>query len=485
MTLTLPHARRHFAFRALLLGLTLLFGALHVAQLAPRPAPGKLPWDARLEAEWIARSRSDPAHRWSQKLFPEGELFEAEFYGLALANIAETTRAPEDIDRASRGIRELLAELETVLHHKPFSPMEKWELRGGIMWFGGQNLLRAELVRLAPDVAPEELARFHADSATLAKLYQRSPAGLLDSLPGATWPADNVFAWRSLQLHDERFGTRYAEGFPKLREKLERGADPASGLAPSAMSLAGLREDVPRGCALSWSLSTLPALDPDYAKQQWSAYRRHFFRCAGGLCLIREYPAGVSRRMDADSGPIIDGLGMAASGLGLAAARANGDLDAAAALQRTGELLGFPGLGWWGKRYWGGEVTFFDVLALWAKTFPLPSHSTGAAPALPPALFILAAAYLLLALAQLPGLLHARRWLRDARGTSAAQRALEWLTYGLLLLQLAWPSMRLWHLVGGWAVLGLISSVLALLARGRSAPVPSAACVDSASPSQP
>lgn len=486
MESTRPHARRRFVVRALLFALTLAFGALHVAQVAERPRPGVVPWDVRLESRWVERELADPSHGWSRRFFPEGELFEHEFHALALANIAETTHDPEDVSRAVKVLREELAAIDgEVVHHPPLNVMERWELRGGIMAFGGQNLLRAELLELAPDATPAEVARFHADSATLARLYARSPAGLLDSMPGATWPADNVFAWRSLQLHDARYGTQYARAFAKLRAALERGRDRRTGLAPSAVSLDGVAEDVPRGCALSWSLSTLPALDPTYAAAQWKAYRARFFRCAGGLCLVREYPPGVDRHMDVDSGPMIDGLGMAASGLGLAAARANGDLEAAAALQRSGELIGVPGIGFWGKRYWGGGAAFFDVLALWAKTVPLPASARGDAPALPPAVIILTLCWLALAVAQLPRLLRARRKLAAAHTTSKVQLGLELASYAAFALLLAWPALRLLELIALLALLDWTSDLVAILARWRRAPVASAACVDSASPSQP
>ena len=47
---------------------------------------------------------------------------------------------------------------------------------------------------------------------------------------------------------------------------------------------------------------------------------------------FREWPRGVSGATDADSGPIVFGIGSAASGLGIAGARAMGD-------ERTAQLL--------------------------------------------------------------------------------------------------------------------------------------------------
>src|SRR5262245_19520626 len=154
---------------------------------------------------------------------------------------------------------------------------------------------------------------------------------------------------------------------------MRRSVDPKSGLMSSFVHLDGRARDLPRGCALSWSLAVLPDLDPELAAQQWALYRRDFLRCGGGLCLFREYPPGADRASDADSGPVVAGLGMSASAFGLAAARAQGDTDVAESLRRTGELLGFPAVSWWGKRYLGGSIALFDVFAVWTRTVPMPA----------------------------------------------------------------------------------------------------------------
>jgi hypothetical protein len=479
--MTVPEARRRLVLRGLLLLGTGLFGALHALQVSA-PSSFEVPWTVRQQARWVARALDDPSHTWSQQLFPEGELFEAEFYGLALANLAQQSGTPEDRDRAVAALRRTLPRLEPMLGHAPFRSMKGWELRGGIMWFGGRNLLRARLLELANDPRPEEVARFHADSATLARLFAAAPVGLLDSFPGKTWPVDNLFAYRSLQLHDRLYGTRYSAGFAKLRAALERSEDPATHLAPSFLALDGRAKDVPRGCALSWSLAVLHDLDPDYADRQWAAYRKRFFRCAFGLCLVREYPPGRDRAMDADSGPMVAGLGMAASGFALAAARAQGDAEAADALQRTGELLGFPSLSWWGKRYLGGEVAFLDVMALWTQSVPYPPGAAASHPRSALGLGLLAA-WGLVALVQVPGLRRAWRAFREAQGGSRVQLALEAAAYALLAAHLAVPGFRALGLVVGWLAVGLLSRGAALLASGRRPPVPSAAC-DSASSSR-
>jgi hypothetical protein len=264
-----------------------------------------------------------------------------------------------------------------MLKHAPFAPMAKWPVRGGVIWFGGQNLLRGRLLALVPGTE-EEVERFHRDSATLAAAFEASRSGVLEAHPGLTWPVDSLFALESLKLHDALYGTAY---FEKAWAKHARTLDATtgkSGLPASFVHLDGRAKDVPRGCALSWTAAVLPRLDPPRAAKLWKAYRGSFFSCAMVPCLVREYPPGIERKADIDSGPIVGGYGVAATGFALAAARANGDTATALKLEATGELFGASVLDGRGKRYLGGSVPFFDVLSLYVRTVPeattLPRH---------------------------------------------------------------------------------------------------------------
>jgi hypothetical protein len=328
-----------------------------------------IPEPVREQVKWLEATLSDEVAASANAQFPEGELFTWEFYGLSLFNIAETSGERGDVEHAALEARRILPKLEPLLRHQPFAPMAKWKLRGGVIWFGGQNLLRARLVALAGGTEAE-VERFHADSATLAAAFAASQSGVLEAHPGLTWPVDSMFALESLLVHDSLYGTSY---FPPAWAKHARTLDRTtgkSGLPASFVHLDGRARDVPRGCALSWTLAVLPRLDAARAKKMWKTYRDTYFSCGAVPCLVREYPAGAERKTDIDSGPIIGGYGMAATGFALAAARANGDDVTAFKLEATGELFGAAVLDGRGKRYLGGAVPFFDVLSLYVRTVP-------------------------------------------------------------------------------------------------------------------
>lgn len=331
--------------------------------------------------------------------FPQGELFTWEFYGLALQNIAETTNAPADRERAVTEVRRLLPKLDPLLKHFPYSKMSSHLVRGGVCWMGGQNLLRARLIRMTgASATPAEVTRFHADSADLSRAFDFSRTGVIETVPGQTWPVDTVFALDSLRIHDELYRTDYfGPAWNKWKGTVERSE--RDGLMSSMVALDGTPRDVPRGCALSWTLAVLPKWDAAYAAKQWAQYKKAMSGCAFGFCFFREYPVGKTRGADADSGPMVRGYGMAATAFALAAARANGDSETAAALQREGELLGLPVNSAQGRRYLLGAVPFFDVLSVWVKTVPMPVGSPAPSPFRPAPIAIatlVAAAFALL-----------------------------------------------------------------------------------------
>ena len=98
----------------------------------------------------------------------------------------------------------------------------------------------------------------------------------------------------------------------------------------------------PRGCAASRTQLYLGHVAPDVARAQYAHYRAHMSADVLGFGGFREWPSERARGMDTDSGPIVLGVGMAATGLGLGAARLFGDVDRYATIRRTTLTFGVP-----------------------------------------------------------------------------------------------------------------------------------------------
>jgi hypothetical protein len=143
----------------------------------------------------------------------------------------------------------------------------------------------------------------------------------------------------------------------------------------------GASLDVPRGCGLSFTFAFLPDFAPDFARTQYAAYRHHFIKTTLGFVGIREYPPGLGRQADIDSGPIILQVGAAATGIGIAATRAMGDDAAFESIVRLAETIGFPTRFGGRKSYLLGQLLVGDELQVWGKTIVPWSVAPPSAPA--------------------------------------------------------------------------------------------------------
>ena len=84
------------------------------------------------------------------------------------------------------------------------------------------------------------------------------------------------------------------------------------------------------------------------------AAKRSLYDTVLGFGAMREYPKTHAGRGDADSGPIVMGFGVSATGFALGAARAAGDEELYRHLYATVELFGAPGERGGVRRYTSG-----------------------------------------------------------------------------------------------------------------------------------
>ena len=163
---------------------------------------------------------------------------------------------------------------------------------------------------------------------------------------GLRWPADQTVTLAGLARFDAAHGTRLLtaplEGW---REVMLKNLDPKTGLPKSELTGKGPGAKYPRGCAQSYITRYLSEADPVLAAKWWAGYREHFLERIGAVVGFREWPRGVERKGDVDSGPIIFGIGTAASAFGIAAAKAQGDTALAAQLEASASAVMMTGVG--------------------------------------------------------------------------------------------------------------------------------------------
>lgn len=161
----------------------------------------------------------------------------------------------------------------------------------------------------------------------LADELSKSPTGLLADYPGQTFPADVAAAWHAIRRADEVLGTDHGNALGTALRGFVGTMAPAGTMPPYAWF--GI--DTPtatsvRGCANAWLLHHAPFLWPEQAREWFVLHMRDYWQQRTMLAGYREFARGTPDAFyrDVDSGPVIAGLGTAATAFGLGAARSMG-----------------------------------------------------------------------------------------------------------------------------------------------------------------
>jgi hypothetical protein len=213
--------------------------------------------------------------------------------------------------------------------------------------------------------APHDRLRAALAAGLSAPIHQQQ------TYPGEVYPADLATVAGSLALFDPP---------PELADWLARYAaaavDPATGMLHQRLSArSGVPVDQPRGSGTAFAAFSLEPAAPALSRSLSEALIHRRFLGLGG---IREYPEGVRGRGDIDSGPVIFGISVSATGFGIAAARLHGDEARYRSLVATATLFGVPlplrGGQW---HLTGGGIGNAIMLAMLTATPTLPQVAGG------------------------------------------------------------------------------------------------------------
>ena len=155
------------------------------------------------------------------------------------------------------------------------------------------------------------------------------------------WPADQTVTLYSLYLYDRNYGAQLSAKpiADWLAYMKRRGTNKRWGLPVSEITGSVRTAKVPRGCALSFSIRYMAAFAKKEAKAQWRQYKKHYMTSLALAAGFREWPPGVNRKADDDSGPIVRGIGAAATGFALGASRAVGDMGTHGKLRSASAIV--------------------------------------------------------------------------------------------------------------------------------------------------
>lgn len=289
-----------------------------------------------------------------QRLFPEGRLFTIALTGLAWHRIGG--RVPDLAAEANRHIADAVRLAESPETRETFGPAaglphgmfyDAWTthllLAGGADSVGDSLAVRCQRLHGAFD----------------------GDALWVDSYPGQAWPADAVVGAAALSGCG-RLDPTHADVARQWLGRVRRHLDPQTGLIPHDAVSPGAR-----GSSTALMIPFLSQVDPRFALDQHSRFRKHFeTNLLGVFPTMREYPQGTTGGGDVDSGPVLFGVSAPASVVGIAASRTVGAAQHAQALRATTEVLGLP-LGWGeARRYAFGQLPVGDAFLAWASSVP-------------------------------------------------------------------------------------------------------------------
>jgi hypothetical protein len=167
-------------------------------------------------------------------------------------------------------------------------------------------------------------------------------ATLLETYPGERYPVDNTAGLGAIGLHDRVTGQDHSALLARYEARYREHYLGPTGLLMQSVRHDGTRLDEDRGSGTFLAVYFLSFGMPALARDLWTAGERELRGGMLGFGMMREYRPGIPGDGDIDSGPVILGYGVSATGFAIGAARTQGDFDAYADLYATAALFGGP-----------------------------------------------------------------------------------------------------------------------------------------------
>ncbi|MBK6529736.1 MAG: hypothetical protein IPF99_09070 [Deltaproteobacteria bacterium] len=178
----------------------------------------------------------------------------------------------------------------------------------------------------------------------LARRLEGSPVGVIETYPGEAYPCDLATVVGAIGQHARLTGSDRRALIARMAAVYRtRWTDPSSGyLVQTVVPETGAWASPPRGSGTALSAYFLSFADASLARELGQAVARSGTRSLAGFGAVAEYPRGTAGQGDIDSGPVVLGVSVSATGFALSSARQLRDRERFRALYRTASLFGVP-----------------------------------------------------------------------------------------------------------------------------------------------
>ncbi len=212
--------------------------------------------------------------------------------------------------------------------------------QGHVAYLGYLDLALGLHRQLDPDSRFRDLN--DAITETLWRRYRASRTKLLATYPNQYFPVDNLAAIGALGLHARATRSDRDVQLKELVDAVDqRYLDPTTGLLIQRVDRHGRPVDAGRGSGTALGAYFAAWASPALAARLHAALKQHLTRSPLGFGMVREY-AHEDGPGDIDSGPLLLGMSISATGFSLGSARVAGDLEHFESVYRTAHLFGAP-----------------------------------------------------------------------------------------------------------------------------------------------
>ena len=177
----------------------------------------------------------------------------------------------------------------------------------------------------------------------LIKKMLESKYRIIETYPNDYYPADMSAAYGSLGIYQKASGKK----LPGISREIiwnfqSELTDSVTGLVFHQIFPENgiLHKGSPRGASTAYSAYFLSFLDEDFSRKIFNSIIKNLYENKGLFAGIREYPRGVTGLADGDSGPIVLGLGVTATGFTIPLAKLSDDKEVFINLYNTAAKVG-------------------------------------------------------------------------------------------------------------------------------------------------
>jgi hypothetical protein len=306
----------------------------------------------------------DGAAKEMQAIYPEGSVFLHSLYALAWCDFLKGVNRNSSLFQ--EGILEIGASVDYMSSEQGRSTFSEYQpLVYGAFYTGWSTYVLGRQLELSKRGGSDD-RKFKNHCERIAEFLKTSTTPVASSYPGMAWPADMMMCVAALRLHDEMFAPLYTSLIQRWVSKLKANLD-EHGLIPHGVHAnTGKSIESARGSSQSLMLVFLHDIDPAFASEQFKVYDSLFVTTRLGLPAIYEYPRGTWGLGDIDSGPVLLGIGGAASIVGMRTL-ATFDHEDAIGVRNGIEAFGLSPRRKESKSYFFGTLPIADAFITWAQ----------------------------------------------------------------------------------------------------------------------